>query len=81
LISSLRGLAVLWRAYIWADHTGANVTSLGNSLYQTGMTAGDLRWLITKGLAEHRRGTSYEALVVRSAVAMATSSASLRVWF
>ena len=63
---SLRaGLAVLWRAYIWAEHTGANVWDFAvgaDSLYQTGMTAGDLRWLITKGLAEHRQETSaYEA--------------------
>jgi len=63
---SLRaGLAVLWRAYIWAEHTGANVWDCAvgaDSLYQTGMTAGDLRWLVTKGLAEHRQETSaYEA--------------------
>ena len=59
---SLRaGLAVLWRAYIWAEHTGANVWDFAvgtDSLYQTGMTAADLRWLITKGLAEHRQETS-----------------------
>jgi hypothetical protein len=59
---SLRaGLAVLWRAYICAQDTGANVWDFAlrtGSLYEAGMTSSDLRWLVAKGFAEHGEETS-----------------------
>jgi hypothetical protein len=59
---SLRaGLAVLWRAYICAQDTGANVWDFAlrtGSLYEAGMTSSDLRWMVAKGFAEHGQETS-----------------------
>jgi len=59
---SLRaGLAVLWRAYICAQDTGANVWDFAlrtGRLYETGMTSSDLRWMVAKGFAEHGEETS-----------------------
>ena len=59
---SLRaGLAVLWRAYICAQDTGANVWDFAlrtGSLYEAGMTNSDLRWMVAKGFAEHGQETS-----------------------
>lgn len=59
---SLRaGLALLWRAYICAEDTGANVWDFAlrtSSLYKAGMTSSDLRWMIAKGFAEHGEETS-----------------------
>ena len=59
---SLRaGLALLWRAYICADDTGANVWDFAlrtSNLYKAGMTSSDLRWMIAKGFAEHGEETS-----------------------
>jgi hypothetical protein len=54
---SLRaGLAVLWRAYLCAHDTGANVWDFAlrvGRLYETGVTSSDLRWMVAKGFAEH----------------------------
>ena len=54
---SLRaGLALLWRAYVCADDTGANIWDFALSsgrLYEAGMTSSDLRWMVAKGFAEH----------------------------
>src|SRR6185295_1395039 len=59
---SLRaGLAVLWRAYICAQDTGANVWDFAlrtSRLYEAGMTNSDLRWMVAKGFAEHGQETS-----------------------
>jgi hypothetical protein len=50
------GLALLWRAYICAQATGANVWDFAmrtRRLYEAGMTSSDLRWMVAKGFAEH----------------------------
>jgi hypothetical protein len=58
------GLAVLWRAYICAEDTGANVWDLSlptARLYAAGMTEADLRWMVARGFAEHRHeATGYD---------------------
>jgi hypothetical protein len=58
---SLRtGLALLWRAYICAQATGANVWDFAvrtGRLYEAGMNSSDLRWMITRGFAEHGQET------------------------
>lgn len=54
---SLRaGLVVLWRAYIGAQYTSANVWDFAlriDQLYEAGVTTSDLRWLVANGFAEH----------------------------
>jgi hypothetical protein len=54
---SLRaGLAILWRAYLCAQDTGVNVWEFAlrtGRLYEAGMTASDLRWMVAKGFVEH----------------------------
>lgn len=59
---SLRaGLALLWRAYLCAHDTGVNVWEFAmrtGRLYEAGMTAGDLRWMVAKGFVEHGEETS-----------------------
>jgi hypothetical protein len=59
---SLRaGLALLWRAYVCAQDTGANLWDFAMRsarLYETGMTSSDLRWMVAKGFAEHGEETS-----------------------
>jgi hypothetical protein len=59
---SLRaGLAILWRAYICAKDTGANVWDFAlrtSNLYEAGVTSSDLRWMVAKGFAEHGQETS-----------------------
>ena len=59
---SLRaGLALLWRAYICAQDTDANVWDFAlrtGRLYEAGMTSSDLRWMVAKGFAEHGQETS-----------------------
>jgi len=55
------GLAVLWRAYICAQDTGANVWDLSlptSRLSETGMTSSDLHWMVLKGFAEHGEETT-----------------------
>jgi hypothetical protein len=55
------GLAVLWRAYICAQDTGANVWDLSlptSRLSETGMTSSDLHWMVVKGFAEHGEETT-----------------------
>lgn len=55
------GLVVLWRAYIGAQYTGASVWDFAlriGGLYEAGMTSSDLRWLVTKGFAEHGQETT-----------------------
>ena len=76
---SLRaGLAVLWRAYICAQYTGANVWDFAlriGRLYEAGMTNSDLRWMVAKGFAEHGQETTGTATpIARSARAMAIFS-------
>jgi len=54
------GLALLWRAYICAQATGANMWDFAlraGRLYEAGMTSSDLRWMIAKGFAEHDQET------------------------
>lgn len=49
------GLALLWRAHICAQATGANMWDFAQRtgrLYEAGMTTSDLRWMVTKGFAE-----------------------------
>jgi len=59
---SLRaGLALLWRAYLCAQDTGVNVWEFAlrtGRLYEAGMTASDLRWMVAKGFVEHGEETS-----------------------
>lgn len=55
------GLALLWRAYICAHATGANVWDLAlriGRLYEAGMANSDLRCMAAKGFAEYREETS-----------------------
>jgi len=55
------GLAVLWRAYICAQDTGANVWDLAlptSRLYEEGMTGSDLRWMVARGFAAHGEETT-----------------------
>ena len=55
------GLALLWRAYICAQATGANIWDFGlrtGRLYEAGMNSSDLRWLVAKGFAEHEQETA-----------------------
>jgi hypothetical protein len=55
------GLAVLWRAHICTNDTGANVWDLSlptGRLYEAGMTSSDLRWMIARGFAEHVEETT-----------------------
>ncbi len=54
------GLALLWRAYICAQVTGADMWDIAlraGGLYEAGMTGSDLRWMVAKGFAEHRQET------------------------
>ena len=54
------GLGLLWRAYICAHATGANVWDFAlrtGRLYLAGMTSSDLRWMVAKGFAEHGQET------------------------
>jgi hypothetical protein len=54
------GLALLWRAYICAQVTGADKWDLAfraGRLYEAGMTSSDVRWMIARGFAEHREET------------------------
>jgi hypothetical protein len=63
------GLAVLWRAYICAQDTGANVWDLAlptGRLFEAGMTSADLRWLVAKGFAEHGQRTTGDEQAHRS---------------
>jgi hypothetical protein len=63
------GLAVLWRAYICTQDTGANVCDLSlptGRLYAAGMTGADLRWMIAKGFAEHVEETTQRGDAHRS---------------
>jgi hypothetical protein len=63
------GLAVLWRAYLCAQDTGANVWDLAlptRRLFEAGMTGADLRWLVAKGFAEHGHETTEDGLTRRS---------------
>jgi hypothetical protein len=59
---SLRaGLAVLWRAYICAQYTDTNVWDFAlriGRLYDAGMTNSNLRWMVSRGFAEHGQETS-----------------------
>lgn len=65
---SLRaGLAILWRAYICAQYTGANVWDFAlriGRLYEAGMTSSALRWMVARGFVEHGQETSgqYDSL-------------------
>jgi hypothetical protein len=55
------GLALLWRAYICTQVTGANTWDFAmrtGRLYEAGMTSTNLRWLIAKGFAQHQQETS-----------------------
>lgn len=56
----LAGLALLWRAYICAQATAANVWDFdlrAGRLYLAGMTSSALRWMVAKGFAEHSQKT------------------------
>lgn len=55
------GLALLWRAFICAQDTGASVWDFAlrtGRLYEAGATSSDLRWMVAKGFAEHGQETS-----------------------
>src|SRR5882724_6096133 len=55
------GLALLWRAYVCADATGANLWDFAlrtGRLYEAGMTSGELRWMVAQGFAEPGQETS-----------------------
>jgi hypothetical protein len=59
---SLRaGLALLWRAYICTQITGAGMWDFAmrtGRLYEAGMTSSDLRWMVARGFAEYQQETS-----------------------
>ncbi len=49
-------LALLWQAYMYAQDAGANLWDFAmeiETLYETGLTISELRWLVVKGLGEH----------------------------
>ena len=55
------GLAILWRAFLCSQDTGAKLWDLAlpvGRLYETGMTSADLRWMVTKSLVEHAEETT-----------------------
>jgi len=55
------GLALLWRAYICTQVTGANTWDFAmrtGRLYEAGMTSSDLRWMVARGFAEHQEEAS-----------------------
>ena len=55
------GLALLWRAYMYAQDARVDLWDFAleiDNLYETGLTISDLRWLVAKGLVEHGRETS-----------------------
>ena len=55
------GLALLWRAYVCTQATGANMWDFAmrtGRLYEAGMTSSDLRWMVAKGLAQHQQEAS-----------------------
>jgi hypothetical protein len=54
------GLSLLWRAYVCAQVTGADIWELAlraGRLLEAGMTGSDLRWMIAQRFAEHREET------------------------
>jgi len=57
----LAGLAVLWRAYTYAQDADADVWDFAlriDELHEAGLSISDLRWLFAKRLVKHRRETS-----------------------
>jgi hypothetical protein len=55
------GLALLWRAYICTQATGANLWDFAmrtGRLYEAGMTSSDLRWMLARGFAQHQQETT-----------------------
>jgi len=55
------GLALLWRAYICTQATGANMWDFAmrtGRLYEAGVTSTDLRWMVAKGFAQHQQERS-----------------------
>lgn len=57
----LAGLTMLLQAYTYAQDARADLWDFAleiDVLYQTGITISDLRWLVTKGYAQHGRETS-----------------------
>src|SRR6185369_16683866 len=59
------GLALLWRAYICTQATGAKMWDFAmrsGRLYEAGMTSSHLRWMVARGLAQHQQEASvYES--------------------
>ena len=56
------GLALLRQAYRYARDAGADVWDFAletDSLYATGLTISELRWLVARGFAEHGQETSF----------------------
>src|SRR5690349_1367094 len=50
------GLGLLWRAYNYAQSAGAELWDFAletKTLYDTGLTVSDLRWLVARKFAEH----------------------------
>lgn len=50
------GLGLLWRAYNYAHSSGAELWDFAletKTLYETGLTVSDLRWLVARRFAEH----------------------------
>lgn len=55
------GLSLLWQANTYAQDSGAELWDFAleiDSLYETGMTISDLRWLVAKGYVQHGQETS-----------------------
>jgi hypothetical protein len=56
------GVSLLLQAYRYAQDAGAaqwDFAVENATLYETGLTISDLRWLVAKGFAEHGQETSF----------------------
>jgi hypothetical protein len=57
----LAGLAILWRAYTYAQDADADVWDFAlriDRLHNAGLSISDLHWLVAKGTAKHGQETS-----------------------
>ena len=63
------GLAVLWRAFLCSQDTGAKLWDVAlpiDRLYETGISSADLRWMLAKNFVEHREETTGDGDAHRS---------------
>ena len=63
------GLAMLWHAYTCAQDAGADLWDFALeivTLYESGLTISDLRWLVAKRFADHGQESSVYGVPHRS---------------